>query len=357
MKILTCVGTRPNFIKVTRLRSSFAAKGIHDFKLLHTGQHFDKNMSQIFFDDLKLQEPDYYLHASGKSQVELIADIMVKAEKVMLEYQADWVLTPGDVNSTLACAIVANRLGFKLAHIESGLRSFDNTMPEEINRLMVDSISDLLLVSENSGLENLQQEGKDAKKIVHVGNTMIDSLVKFTEQIDGMKTLETLGISAKKYGLITLHRPSNVDSKERLDKIMTLLNKIAVDIPLLFPIHPRTRKKIDLSKLHDNIKVCDPMGYLDFLKVVKNAKFVFTDSGGIQEETTFLQIPCLTLRPNTERPSTIIEGTNELVDLRDDIEGKVLQILRGDWKKGQIPKYWDGKASERIVAAILNYKN
>lgn len=358
MKILVCVGTRPNFIKITRLKECFLAKGITDYKLLHTGQHFDKNMSQVFFDELDLDKPDYFLGAQGTTQIETISDIMLKFENVLLEWMPDWVLVPGDVNSTLACALVANRYKVKVAHIESGLRSFDRDMPEEINRILTDSITDLFLVTEQSGIDNLLNEGKLKEKIVFTGNSMIDSLIKFTKKIDESKIKEELSIK-EEYALVTLHRPSNVDDIAQLDVIISLLNIISKKIKIIFPIHPRTRKNLEKleNKASENIVFTGPMGYLDFLKVMKDSKFVFTDSGGIQEETTFLQIPCLTLRENTERPITVTEGSNELLSLNPElIIEKIETILQNKWKSSVIPKYWDGKASERIVDGILNYK-
>lgn len=357
MKILICVGTRPNFIKVTRLKECFIKKGITNVKLLHTGQHFDKNMSQVFFDELKLDKPDYFLGAKGNSQIEVITDIMLKFEKIITEYKPDWVLVPGDVNSTLACAVVANRYKIKVAHIESGLRSFDRDMPEEINRILTDSITDLFLVTEQSGINNLLNEGKPKSKIVFTGNSMIDSLVKFTKNIDNSDIKEKIGLK-KEFALITLHRPSNVDDVIQLKLVIELINRIAEKIQIIFPLHPRTKKTLNKLnvEINDNIILTGPMGYLDFLNIMKNSKFVFTDSGGIQEETTFLEIPCLTLRENTERPSTITEGTNELVSMDfKSILGKIDNILKNDLKGNKIPKYWDGKASERIVEAILNY--
>ncbi len=356
-KILVCVGTRPNFIKITRLKECFAKKGITDFKLLHTGQHFDKNMSQVFFDELNLDKPDYFLGAKGNTQIATISDIMLKFEKILIDWIPDWVLVPGDVNSTLACAIVANRYKIKVAHIESGLRSFDRDMPEEINRIITDSITDLFLVTEQSGIDNLINEGKPAKNISFTGNSMIDSLIKFTEKINKSKIREKLSLT-ENYALVTLHRPSNVDDLTQLNKIIELLNTISKKIRIVFPIHPRTIKNLENleNKANKNITFTGPMGYLDFLKIMKESSFVFTDSGGIQEETTFLQIPCLTLRENTERPITITSGSNELISLDNKlILKKVDDILNGNWKKGEIPKYWDGKASERIVEAVLNF--
>lgn len=361
MKILTCVGTRPNFIKITRLKDCFSKFGNVEYKLLHTGQHFDKNMSEVFFEQLQIQKPDFYLNATGNSQIEVIADIMLKFEAVINLWRPDWVLVPGDVNSSLACALVASRNGIKVAHIESGLRSFDRTMPEEINRILIDDLSDLYFVTEQSGYDNLMAEGKPENKVIFTGNTMIDSLVKFTPQIDSSDILTRLNIEKNNYALMTFHRPGNVDESKSLEILLNLVRKIAETIKVVFPVHPRTIKnaeKFGLDNLlqHSNIIIAEPMGYVDFLCAVKNCRLILTDSGGVQEETTFLQVPCLTVRPNTERPITITEGTNQLVNLcEEDIMVKVDAILIEDVKKGQIPKFWDGKSSERLVEAIINY--
>lgn len=361
MKVLTCVGTRPNFIKITRLKECFEAFSEVEFKLLHTGQHFDKNMSEVFFEQLKISKPDYYLNASGNSQIEVIADIMLKFEAVINNWRPDWVLVPGDVNSSLACALVASRNGVKVAHIESGLRSFDRTMPEEINRILIDDLSDLFLVTEQSGLDNLLAEGKSESKIVFTGNTMIDSLVKFTPQIDASNILNQLKVEKNKYALMTFHRPGNVDEPQSLKILLNIVRKVAEKMKVVFPVHPRTIKnaeKFGLSELlqHENIVITEPMGYIDFLCATKNSKLIVTDSGGVQEETTFLKVPCLTVRPNTERPITITIGTNQLVTLNEQIIiEKINAIIEGKSKTGTIPKYWDGKASERLVEGVLKY--
>lgn len=363
MKVLTCVGTRPNFIKITRLQECFRKFEDVEHKLLHTGQHFDKNMSEVFFEQLQIPKPDYYLNASGKTQIEVIADIMLKFEKVIQEWGPDWVLVPGDVNSSLACALVASRNGIKVAHIESGLRSFDRTMPEEVNRILIDNLSDLFFITEQSGIDNLLKEDKSKEKMVFTGNTMIDSLVKFTPQIDASKILKDLKVEKSNYVLMTFHRPGNVDEQKPLQKLLEIVYELASKTKVVFPIHPRTIKNIEQFKLehfinHENIHVLGPMGYIDFLCATKNAALIITDSGGIQEETTFLQVPCLTVRPNTERPITITEGTNQLVELdKKEILQKANEVLSGNSKKGKIPKFWDGKASERLVEALVQTKN
>ena len=355
-KILICVGTRPNFIKVTQFKK-LAPKFDLDIKLLHTGQHFDHSMSQVFFDELKLDEPDIYLDAQGETQIQMMADIMSKFEKELLQIEPDVVLVPGDVNSSLACAIVASRNGFKVGHIESGLRSFDRKMPEEINRILIDDLSDLFFITEQSGIDHLINEGKEKENLHFVGNTMIDSLVCFTEKIDESEILRDLKIKDK-YALLTFHRPSNVDALEPLMELVLSIEHISKQVSLVFPIHPRTQKNLIKFNLLDrlrkinNLSVTSSLGYLDFMKLVKNASVVITDSGGIQEETTFLQIPCLTVRENTERPVTINEGTNQLLSLNHvEITNSLINLLRGD-ADSIIPLNWDGKSTQRILKII-----
>jgi UDP-N-acetylglucosamine 2-epimerase (non-hydrolysing) len=355
-KILICVGTRPNFIKVTQFKK-LASQFNLEIKLLHTGQHFDHSMSQVFFDELKLDKPDIYLDAKGQTQIQMMADIMSKFEKELLELNPDFVLVPGDVNSSLACAIVASRNGYKLGHIESGLRSFDRNMPEEINRILIDDLSDMFFITEQSGIDHLINEGKEKEKLHFVGNTMIDSLVCFSKKIDASTIIRDLNINDK-YALLTFHRPSNVDSLEPLLELVLSIEKISKEISLVFPIHPRTQKNLikfnllDRLKKIKNLSITSSLGYLDFMKLVKNAKVVITDSGGIQEETTFLQIPCLTIRENTERPVTINEGTNKLLSLNNvEISTSLKNVLKNS-KKSKIPFNWDGNATNRILEII-----
>ncbi len=362
MRVLTCVGTRPNFIKVTRLRECFSKYDNIEYKLLHTGQHFDENMSNVFFKQLQLSEPDFYLNASGNTQIEQISDIMIKMEGVFKKWKPDWVIVPGDVNSSVACGFAASRHGIKLAHLESGLRSFDRTMPEEINRILIDDLSDLFFITEQSGWDNLIKEGKKESQLTYTGNTMIDALVKFTPEINKRTILKTYGLEGKNYCLMTFHRPANVDIQSGLEEIIKMIKELSKHIHVIFPMHPRTKKNIDKFNLQhqlssDSIHLIEPLGYLDFLNAIKNAQIVVTDSGGIQEETTYLQIPCLTVRPNTERPVTITEGTNELIELNHEtILDKCLQVLNGQFKSGSIPHHWDGYSSERVVDALVNYK-
>ena len=360
--IFVCVGTRPNLIKITQLEKAFLNyKGLK-FKLLHTGQHYDAFMNDVFFDELKIKKPDVFLNAGGATQVELIADIMQKSEQVFSSQQVDMVVVPGDVNSSFACAFAASRLQIPVAHIESGLRSFDRAMPEEVNRILIDNLSELFFITEESGHQNLLQEAKSVKHMCFTGNTMIDTLIAFQENIDASLVLERLKLQPHGFALLTFHRPRNVDNRENLAKIMETISQLSGFLTVVFPAHPRTLKKLKefgfLKQLSDNehVKLTSPLGYLDFMKLVKQAKMVITDSGGIQEETTFLQVPCLTVRPNTERPVTITEGTNTLLDLQADLIVAAAQdIAQGKYKQGKIPKLWDGKASARLVKSISKY--
>ena len=355
-KILVCVGTRPNFIKVTRFKK-LAFKYNLEIKLLHTGQHFDHQMSKVFFDELKLDKPDIYLDAKGSTQIKMMTDIMVKFEKELNNYLPDIVLVPGDVNSSLACALVASRNGIKVGHIESGLRSFDRDMPEEINRVLIDDLSDLFFVTEQSGIDHLNNEGKEENKIYLVGNTMIDSLVNFKDSIEKSKILSQINCPDK-YGLMTFHRPSNVDSKETLNELLNTITLCCTNLHMVIPLHPRTKKSLQNHNLWDkfqkikNLTFTDSLGYLDFMKLVSNSKIVITDSGGIQEETTYLQIPCITVRENTERPITITMGNNELIPLDGILISKRMIEKVESNKKGEIPPLWDGYASERILEVI-----
>lgn len=329
------------------------------WKLVHTGQHYDYEMSQAFFDDLEIPKPDYFLEAGSGSHAEQTAKIMLSFEKVCKEGSPDLVLVVGDVNSTLACSIVAKKMGIEVVHVEAGLRSFDLSMPEEINRMVTDSISDYFFVTERSAVDNLKKEGNPENRIYFVGHVMIDNLLyqlKKLETVDPAEfEHEFLKQELDQYIFLTLHRPSNVDNRETLASIVNALNKIAEIIPIVFPVHPRTAKMLkryDCS-LSDKIYQLPPLGFQESLYLWKDAKLVITDSGGMQEETTALKIPCLTLRENTERPVTVWEGTNTLVEI-DEIEYEVEKILKGNGKKGKVPDLWDGKAAERIVQIIEN---
>ncbi len=358
-KIIIVAGARPNFMKVALLINALKKKLGKRALLVHTGQHYDYQMSEVFFKELNIPKPDIFLNVGSGSHGAQTGKIMEMFEAVVVKEKPSLVVAAGDVNSTLACSLVAAKLDVKVAHIEAGLRSFDRGMPEEINRLATDVISDILFVSEASGLKNLRREGVEPKKVVYVGNVMIDSVIHNLPSIDRSGVLKKLGLQKKNYGVLTLHRPSNVDSKKALLEIYDILNVISSKVRLVYPIHPRSKAKIAGFGLEakfgslKNLTLVDPLGYFDFLKLVKESCFALTDSGGIQEEATYLKVPCLTMRENTERPSTVSEGTNELVG-RDKkaILAAVNKVLAGKWKKGRIPKYWDGRATERILKIL-----
>ncbi|RNC67203.1 MAG: UDP-N-acetylglucosamine 2-epimerase (non-hydrolyzing) [Desulfuromonadales bacterium] len=366
MKILSIVGARPNFMKIAPLCDQFRTRGISHV-LVHTGQHYDHKMSKLFFEELGIPRPDRDLGVGSGTQAEQTAEIMRRLEPVLLEERPDLMIVVGDVTSTMAATITAAKLGISVAHVESGLRSFDRTMPEEINRLLTDSIADWHFTTEESANENLRREGVDSERIFFVGNTMIDSLLKHVDRADASPILVTLGVTAKHYGVVTLHRPSNVDSAENLAAILSALHEIAREMPLVFPVHPRTRKRITEFGLDhlvregsgsgigsdSGIVITEPLGYLDFLKLTREAKVVFTDSGGIQEETTVLGVPCVTLRENTERPVTVTCGTNILVGMDPEkILSEGRKRINGHSCEGSVPPLWDGKAAERIVDVI-----
>ncbi len=341
----------------------FALKRTEGFEpvIVHTGQHYDYAMSQAFFEDLELPESHHYLGVGSGSHAEQTARVMIEFEKVLAQERPDLVVVFGDVNSTVACSLTAKKQHVPVAHVEAGLRSFDETMPEEINRRVTDAISDLLLTPSPDGDENLRREGASNGRVRRVGNIMIDSLVTILNRAGGdqeVQLLRDLALATGSYALVTLHRPSNVDEAKSLEQILIYLNRLAERLPVVFPMHPRTKKNIerfgiDIS-LGEDFRIIDPVRYREFILLQKNARFVLTDSGGIQEETTYLKLPCLTLRPNTERPITITEGTNELVDM-ETIEERSEQILSGGWKKGSVPALWDGKTAERIVGVFEGF--
>ena len=359
IKIISVVGARPNFIKLAPLDKEFSKyKEKFCHKICHTGQHFDEKMSKVFFEDLDLPEPDYYLGVGSGSHAVQTAKIIIEFEKVLIKEKPDLIIVYGDVNSTMACSIVASKLNIKIAHVESGLRSFDRRMPEEINRIITDKLSDLLFVSEESGLKNLAKEGIDKSKIFFVGNIMIDSLVKYQHKIDNSKIINKLLLKKNDYVLATFHRPSNVDSDTDIKSLINLLNEISNRQKIIFPVHPRTLNKIDEIKIFNeispNIIITNPLGYFDFLCLIKHALTIITDSGGVQEESTFMNVQCITMRDNTERPVTIDIGTNQLAGSNHLSVKKIANnIFNGNVKNGQIPKLWDGKTASRIINILL----
>ncbi|MGC9469404.1 MAG: non-hydrolyzing UDP-N-acetylglucosamine 2-epimerase [Anaerolineae bacterium] len=360
MKILNVVGVRPNLMKIAPLVDEMRRYPQIEQRLLHTGQHHDDRMSKIFFNELGIPRPDIYLGVGSGSHAEQTAKVMLQMEQVLTDDLPDLVLVVGDVNSTLACAITAAKFWVPVAHVEAGLRSFDRRMPEEINRIVTDALSTLLFTTSRNANENLSREGVPAEKIHFVGNVMIDTLMKHRARAAGLETAARFGLQKDNYALLTLHRPSNVDEPGVLAGILDALARIQRCIPILFPAHPRTVKRIAefgfqkrLGSAPD-LLVVEPQGYLEFLDLMMHARLVLTDSGGIQEETTILGVPCLTLRENTERPITVAEGTNTLVGTNPAmIIDEVDKVLTGAGKTGRTPELWDGHAAERIVQVIL----
>lgn len=362
MNIYILIGTRPNFIKVTQFKKVAAEKYPNcNIKFIHTGQHYDEKMADVFFRQFNLV-PDYFLNIAQGTPNTQIAEILLKLEKLVSEIgKPDWMLVPGDVNSTLAGALFANKMGIKLGHIEAGLRSFDRTMPEEFNRLVADELSDLFFITEPSGTKHLLNEGKPKENIRYVGNTMIDTMVAFENDIDKSDIQSKLNLVNEKFVLMTMHRPATVDNKEELLKLIELINHVTENYFVVFPVHPRTlknAKEFGIFEQFDSNKrliFTEPLDYFAFQNLVKNCSFILTDSGGIQEESTFRQKPCLTLRPNTERPVTVEIGSNTLLPFDLDLlKNYMNQITEGTYKKGAIPEYWDGKATERILGELLS---
>lgn len=356
MHIVSIVGARPNFIKIAALERVIVKRPDIKYTLIHTGQHYDDKLSDSFFDVLNIRKPDFNLGIGSAPHGVQTGRIMIELEPLLNELRPHWVLTVGDVNSTAAAALVAVKLGLKTAHIEAGLRSFDRTMPEEINRLVTDSISDLLFVTEQSGLDNLLREGVPLDKIKFVGNVMIDTLINLLPLVEMEKFWEKLNLEPYKYITVTLHRPSNVDNPEMLEELMNSLIEIADKYPVVFPVHPRTRNNFVNFGLAErlshfpNLLLTEPLNYISFLSLVSNSLALMTDSGGIQEETTYLGVPCLTLRDNTERPVTVDIGTNTIAHpCRESIINAFDSLTAGKWKKGSIPPLWDGKAADRIL--------
>ncbi len=361
IKIMLIAGARPNFMKIAPIARSFNKTDKISYKILHTGQHYDQNMSDVFFEELGIKNPDYHLGAGGGTHAQQTAKIMVEFESICEKDRPDIVVVVGDVNSTLACSIVAKKMNIKVAHVEAGLRSFDLAMPEEINRMVTDSITDLFFVTEEQGMVNLKKEGKPDSSVHFVGHVMIDNLYYQLSKLEKMpsqtfKTTEYKQQQHSRYGVVTLHRPSNVDGKGTLQAMMDSLSEISRTLPLIFPIHPRTRNNLETFgiKPAKTITLTDPLSYMEFLNLWKDCAVALTDSGGLQEETTALGIPCLTLRENTERPITVTQGTNELVGTsKEKLMANFEKIMEGNWKTGRKPDLWDGRAAERITDIIL----
>ena len=344
-------------MKVAPAYHALSSSTEFDAVLVHTGQHYDFNMSDSFIRDLALPEPDFHLGIGSGTHGEQTAGVLLKYEKICLDHRPDWVIVPGDVNSTFACALAAKKLLIPVAHLEAGLRSHDPTMPEETNRILTDRISDLLWTPSTDADQNLLHEGIPKDRIECIGNIMIDSFEMMRERIEEVNMHEKLKLPANKYALVTLHRPSNVDLCERLTDIVEQLGLIAEDVPIVFPVHPRTKKNLSKFGLwqklaeHKNIVTVEPLGYTEFMSLVTRAMLVITDSGGLQEETTYLRIPCLTLRTSTERPVTTDSGTNQLVE-PSDLAPSVDKIRQGHKKTSEVPELWDGKTATRLVKSL-----
>ena len=360
LKAICVCGARPNFMKIAPIVDALTRTNVVQTILVHTGQHYDQRMSRLFFDELGIPEPDLNLEVGSGSHAFQTAEVIKRFEPICIEHRPDWVVVVGDVNSTLASALVAAKLEIKVAHVEAGLRSFDRSMPEEINRLLTDAISDLLFATEPSGVQNLQREGIAESQIHLVGNVMIDTLMRSRARADESGILAELGLSSKRYAVVTLHRPSNVDQVEVFSSVLGALEEIASDMPVVFPIHPRSRKNLRAGGLSGraesmaNLILVDPLGYLDFLKLMADSAVMLTDSGGIQEETTILGVPCLTLRPNTERPITVTGGTNRVVgSSTEGILKAYRQVRENPPRPDKMPDLWDGRAAERIVNHLI----
>jgi UDP-N-acetylglucosamine 2-epimerase (non-hydrolysing) len=359
MKITIVAGTRPNFVKISSIIKAideFIEKKVPiSYRLVHTGQHYDDTLSQSFFSDLELPHPDVNFGVGSGSQAEQTASIMIQFEKELQDHPTDVVIVVGDVNSTMACAIVAKKMNKVLVHVEGGIRSFDISMPEEINRRLTDSITDFYYTTSVYANENLEREGVDKSRINFVGNVMIDTLLRFQSALRKPNIFDSKSLIENEYLVLTLHRPSNVDDLSRLEQILNLIEEVGKETKVVFPVHPRTLNKLkSLEFICDNIIMCPPLPYLEFNYLVKHAKGVITDSGGITEETTVLNVPCITLRDTTERPETCIVGTNVLVGSDKDKFKKNLHLmLRGMWKDSSIPELWDGKSGERIINHLI----
>lgn len=361
LKVVSVVGARPNFMKITPIIEEMKNHKCIKNILVHTGQHYDRKMSRLFFDELGIPKPNINLEVGSDTHARQTANIMVGFEKVLQSHKPDLVLVVGDVNSTAACSITAAKMNIPVAHVEAGLRSFDRTMPEEINRIITDSVSDILFTTCKDANRNLRKEGIPGEKIFFVGNVMIDALLRNIRKAKDSKIMKKMGLKKKDFALVTLHRPVNVDGEKNLRNTMSAFFELSKKIKIVFPVHPRAMKRLEEFGLLDNVRknesliLAEPLGYLDFLSLMLNSRLVLTDSGGIQEETTFLGIPCLTLRKNTERPITISQGTNILVGTRTS---RIIQeangIIDGRGKKGKKIPLWDGKAAKRIVEVLRN---
>lgn len=359
MKITLIAGARPNFMKIAPIIAAIQEKqqqgyDIH-YRLVHTGQHYDKNMSQSFFEQLGIPEPHANLEAGGGTQAEQTANIMVRFEKELTEHRSDLVLVVGDVTSTLACSIVAKKLMVKVAHVEAGIRSGDITMPEEINRMVTDAITDYFFTTSDIANANLLKEGKREEQVIFVGNTMIDTLLKQRSRFTAPAIFESAGLKPQQYLVMTLHRPANVDGEKNLALLINEIMSNSYGLPVIFPVHPRTARNLEnIGISFSNLHLVEPLGYLEFNYLVENAKAVITDSGGITEETTVMGVPCMTLRDSTERPETCTLGTNELLgtDPRA-LKPAMERLFSGEWKKGSIPPLWDGHAAERIIDKLI----
>ncbi len=365
LRLACIVGARPNFMKMAPILKAFEAHRGVETVLVHTGQHYDKNLSDVFFEELDMKRPDISLEVGSGKHGQQTARVIERFEVVLENAAAegkpfDRVLVVGDVNSTMATTIAAVKLGVPVAHVEAGLRSFDRTMPEEINRILTDAIADVLLVSDPAGMDNLRHEGHGEEEMVLVGNVMIDTLKRLLPRAQARDTLDRLGLIPGSYGLVTLHRPANVDTAETLGPLLDVLLETSKSLPLVFPIHPRTKQRIErfgFSEKLDAAKgllLLGPAGYLDFLALSSQSKVIVTDSGGLQEESTVLGIPCLTARPNTERPITVTQGTSTLVGNNADmLRDGLTAVLDGTYKTGECPQLWDGRAAERIAEVIV----
>jgi UDP-N-acetylglucosamine 2-epimerase (non-hydrolysing) len=360
MKITIIAGARPNFIKISpiidAIKSSVNAGNDISYRLVHTGQHYDKNMSDSFFQQLGIPSPDVNLECGGGTQAEQTANIMVKFERELQYNPSDLVVVVGDVTSTMACAIVAKKLNIKVAHVEAGIRSGDMTMPEEINRIVTDSLSDYFFTTSRKASENLIKQGIDDERIFFVGNTMIDTLIKQRSRFIKPEIWDHIGLKEKNYIVLTLHRPANVDGEYKLKELLEEIEKQSKNLNIIFPVHPRTAKKLtEIGFKSPKMSFVEPLSYLEFNYLVERAKCVITDSGGITEETTVLGVPCITLRDSTERPETVTVGTNELIGTNPNALAPYMNILfSGKWKKGYIPELWDGQTSTRIIDILNN---